>query len=159
MSFSDLSNPKQTILVSCRNETKGKDNIIAVDWHMPLSKDPQLYAISIGKSRYSLDIIRESQCFVVNYMSIEQKDQVNFCGMHSGMHVDKFKECGFTKAESNTIDCPKIEEAAANLECEIIQEVDTGDHILFVARVTNSNENNSVPRIMHIGNAEFKTIE
>lgn len=156
MRFSELASPKQSVLVSCREEDK--DNIITLDWHMPVSIAPELYAISVGKTRYSLNLIRSSRCFVVNYMSIKREKEVLFCGAHSGLHVNKFKECSFTKEEASTIDCARIKEACAHLECEVVNEIEAGDHIIFVAKVTHSQENSQEPRILHVRGTEFKSI-
>ena len=160
MDLQDISNPKQTVLVSCREEQSSgpKDNIITIDWHMPCSSEPPLYAIAIGKKRYSLGLIRASGCFVVNFISESQSKEALFCGRHSGLHIDKFKECNFTKKDASTIDCAYIGEACAHIECEIEQEIDTGNHILLVARVTNSNIINHEPRLLHIQNEIFGNI-
>lgn len=65
MQITTLTNPRQTVLVTCRD----KDNIITLDWHTPLSFYPMMYAISVGKTRYSLELIRKSKCSVVNFIS------------------------------------------------------------------------------------------
>lgn len=160
MNLNEISNPKQTVLVSCRKETTNgqKDNIITIDWHMPVSIEPKVYAISVGKNRYSLDLIRESQCFVVNFMTIEQEKDIMFCGRHSGLHTDKFRECNFTKEESSTIDCPKIQESSASLECEVMHEFDAGDHIVFFGQVNNTDEKDFGQRIIHVSGEIFKTV-
>lgn len=143
--MSELTDPRQVILVTCREEMnimgklQEKDNIITIAWHMPVSFNPQLYAISIGKTRFSLDVIKKSRAFVVNFIPYSLKDAALVCGTKSGMHIDKFKESGLTKVEADSVDCPKIREALAYIECEVFSEVDAGDHVVFIGRVLNSN--------------------
>ncbi len=162
-----LYNPRQTVLVTCRDSIKDKfteevtvkDNIIVLDWHMPLSFDPFLYAISIGKKRFSLDLIKKSKVFAVNFMPLHLEEDVLFCGRNSGEHLDKFKETNLTKEEAKKIECPRIKQALAYLECEVIQEVETGDHILFIGKVLNSDENNKGKRIFHVEDDNFTTTQ
>lgn len=160
-----IYNPRQTILVTCRGTAKNKftskeevkDNIITLDWHTPISFNPFLYAISIGKTRFSLNIIKNSKVFIVNFMPFELKKEVLYCGRNSGEHIDKFKEAGLTKEESEKLDCCRIKEAIAYLECEVVNEIEAGDHIIFIGKVINSYEKEEKKRLFHIEGNNFTT--
>lgn len=165
MKINDIARPRQTILVSCEAETEVmgkkavKKNIITLDWHMPLSFEPEMYAISVGKTRFSLELIKKSKCFVVNFMPLSLKDKALYCGRHSGQYVDKFKESGLTEAEAEKIHCPRIKEALAFLECEVVEEVETGDHVVFIAKVVNMKEKKKGKRLFHVKGDRFGTIK
>ena len=152
--MSELTDPRQVILVTSREEMdilgkkQVKDNIITLAWHMPVSFNPNLYAIAVGKTRFSCEIIKKSKAFVVNFVSDKLKKEVLFCGTKSGMHTDKFSETGFGKEESKSVDCPRIEEALGYIECEVVNEVDAGDHIIFVGKVLNSEVKKADKRLM-----------
>ncbi len=152
--MSELTDPRQVILVSSREEMdimgkkEVKDNIITIAWHMPVSFNPQLYAVSVGKTRFSADVIKKSKAFVINFVSEDMGDKALMVGTKSGMHMDKFSECGLTKEECSSIDCPRIKEAAGYMECEVIDEVDAGDHIIFIGKVLNSHIKKSGKRLM-----------
>ena len=162
--MSELIGYRQTVLISCRGKAKIlgkeelKDNIMTIDWHMQTSFAPFLYAISIGKKRFSHDIIDKSKVFCVNFMPFSLKDKILFCGRNTGMTMDKFKETGLTKEECDKIDCCRINEAIGYLECQIIEQVKTGDHTIFIGKVLleklKSNEN----RAYHQEGNEFRTI-
>lgn len=152
-----LTNPRQTVLVTCRYE--GKDNMITLDWHMPLSFYPMMYAISVGKTRYSLELIRQSGCFVVNFMSKEFEKEVLFCGRHSGKKKDKFKETGLTKEEAEKINCPRMKEALGFLECKVVREIEAGDHLLLMADVVHSGLKKRGKRLFHLWGDKFTTTE
>jgi flavin reductase (DIM6/NTAB) family NADH-FMN oxidoreductase RutF len=149
--MSELTGPRQVVLVSSRSrmdimgKEAEKDNIITIAWHMPVSFEPKLYAIAIGKERYSCSIIQKSKSFVVNFMPYELKDKALFCGTHSGRHTDKFRE--LEKEESDNIDCPRIKQAAAFMECEVINQIEAGDHIIFIGKVVNSQVKDISPRL------------
>jgi len=155
--------PRQTILVTSRGEINlmGKkkeiDDIITLDWHMPTSFEPFLYAISIAKSRTSYQLIRQSRCFVVNFVPYDLKKEALFCGRHSGMHVDKFKDTGLRKVDAKHIECPVIEQSCGHLECHLEAEYETGDHVIFIGRVSNSEMRSEIKRLYHIGEDEFTT--
>lgn len=155
MKITTLTNPRQTILLTCRAE--GKDNIMTLDWHTPLSFEPMLYAVSIGKTRYSLELVKKSKVFVVNFMAKKYEKEVLFCGRHSGKNIDKFKETGLHKEESETIDCPRVKEALGCLECKVEKEIEVGDHILFIAKVLKADLKGKAKRLFHCYADKFTT--
>ncbi len=156
--MSELTDPRQVILVTCREEMdimgkkEVKDNIITLAWHMPVSFNPNLYAIAVGKTRFSCSVISKSKAFVVNFVPFKLKEQVLICGTKSGMHIDKFKEANLTKEEAKNVDCPRIKESLAYMECEVINEVDAGDHIIFIGKVLNSEIKGKEKRLLQKDN-------
>jgi len=157
-----INAPRQVVLVTTRanisilGKEKVKDNIITIAWHMPVSFEPNLYAIAVGKTRFSCKMIQESGVFVVNFIPFELKKQALECGLKSGAYTDKFSDTGLTKEEAKKIDCPRIKEALAYLECEVIKEVEAGDHIIFIGKILNSEEKKGGKRLFQIGN-DFTT--
>lgn len=157
MKITTLTNPLQTILVTCRY--KYKDNIITMDWHTPLSFNPMMYAISVGKTRYSLELIKNSKVFVVNFMSKDYEKEVLWCGRHSGRDFDKFSQTGLTKEEADKMDCPRIRQALGFLECKVIQSIEVGDHVLFIAKVVHAQLKKQAKRLFHLHEDKFTTTE
>ncbi|MBR9690196.1 flavin reductase [Candidatus Woesearchaeota archaeon] len=155
--------PQQTVIVSCVGTKRimGKeekiDNMIVLDWHMPGSFDPALYIISIGKTRFSLDLVRETGVFAVNFMAREFEEQVMFCGSNTGLKFDKYKETGLTPIDCEKIDCKYVKEAEAVLECEVIDEFETGDHVCFVGKILKFHTFGNKPRLLHLGGRDFTT--
>jgi flavin reductase (DIM6/NTAB) family NADH-FMN oxidoreductase RutF len=157
--MSELNGPRQVALVTCRHADK--DNIITIAWHMPTSFSPNLYAISIGKSRFSHDMISKSGVFCVNFISAEHEDGIRLCGTVSGRDTEKFKESGFDPEECEKIDCPKIKQALGVLECRVASRLETGDHTIFVGEALKSELKGVVgpgKRLYHITGSEFATV-
>ena len=158
--ITNIAYPRQVILVSCRAEVKvpftdkleQKDNIITLSWHSPLSFTPELYGIMISKERFSYNLIKKSGVFVVNFMPASQKAAILGCGSRRGDIIDKFKEFNLNKLEAEKIDCPIIKEALAAYECEVIQEIETGDHVVFVGKILKTLENIDGKRLFQKGN-------
>jgi len=161
--MSEITNPRQVILVTSRAITDilgketTKDDIITLTWHMPCSHNPDLYAICIGKKRFSYKLIKKSNVFAINFISHSLEEKALFCGTHSGEHVDKFKQTGLNKEECDSIDCSRLKEATAYIECEVINEVETGDHVIFIGKVLNSTVKNDDKRLFQVLGNKFTT--
>lgn len=163
MSKEEISYPVQTVLVSCKGDfdvmgkRKKVDNLITVDWHMPASFEPFMYAIAIGKKRFSLSLIRQTKVFAVNFMAHEFAKQVLFCGKNSGMKTDKYKAIGLIPVECESIDCKMVKEASAVIECEVVNEFDSGSHVIVVGKILKTHNFNSSKRLFHVGDNQFTT--
>jgi flavin reductase (DIM6/NTAB) family NADH-FMN oxidoreductase RutF len=156
-----INNPRQTVLVSCRGPAKIMgveeeiNDIIPLDWHSPASYEPRKYLILVSKKAPALERIRSSGAFVVNFMPYDLVEKIIACGKE--FKKDEFKEVGFTEAKSEKlIDCPRIKEAIAWLECEVENEIDVGDHVLFIGKVMHSDAVKEAKRPFHI-DGEFYT--
>lgn len=157
-----INNPRQTVLVSCRGPAtllgveEHINDIIPLDWHSPASYDPRKYIILVSKKAPALERIRSSGAFVVNFMPYEFKDKVIKCGKE--FKKDEFQEVGLTAAPSEKlIDCPRIKEAIAWLECEVEQETDVGDHVLFIGKVLHTDFITDAKRLFHVDGDVYTT--
>lgn len=151
--MSELTGARQVVLVTSRHE--GKDNIITLAWHMQTSFEPELYAVSIGKSRFSCGMIEKSKCFCINFMPASLKKEIIHCGSCSGRSHDKFGETKLEKEECEKINCPRIKEALGYAECSLVKEIDTGDHVIFVGKVLKSKILKKGKRLFHIEGDKF----
>lgn len=161
----DVINPRQTVLITTKGKAKvlgkevEKENIMPVDWHTPLSLDPPKYGIAINKGSFSLKLIRESKFFIVNFMPFEAKKEAAKLGSVSGEHVEKFEETLLAKAEGETLECPRMHDALAYIECEVEDEVEVGDHILFIGKIMHVRKVKDGKRLFHIKQDEFTTTQ
>jgi len=153
--MTSITNPNQAILVTSRHNKK--ESIITICWHMRTSFRPELFAISVGKKRFSFELIKNSKCFAVNFMPFNLEKETIYCGTHSGKNVDKFKETGLTKEECSKINCPKIKEALGYFECKVVKEITTGDHVIFVGEVLTSKLNKKGKRLFQVEDLKFTT--
>jgi flavin reductase (DIM6/NTAB) family NADH-FMN oxidoreductase RutF len=127
-------------------DVKGKSNIIAVSFCMPVSKEPPLIACAIGGKFYSSTLIEETGEFVVNVPPQDLKGEIYYCGFHSGYDVDKFKETGLTPKPARKVKAPIIDECVAHMECKVRQEMETGDKKLFVGEVIEAYADEALVR-------------
>ncbi len=130
-----MLNPVPVVMVSCGEMEK--PNIITVAWTGTVNSEPPMVYISVRKSRYSHDIIKESGQFVINLTNENLAKATDFCGVRSGRDLDKFKETGLTPVPSKVVSCPSILEAPASLECEVAEVHEYPSHDMFVAKVVS----------------------
>lgn len=137
--------PMRHFLITC-GDWRGKSNIIAISFCMPVSKEPPLIACAIGKGAYSRELISSSGEFVVNVPTKDLKPQIYYCGFHSGSKVDKFRETGLTPKPARRVRAPIIEECVAHMECEVRREIEAGDKVLFIGEVVEAYADEAVAR-------------
>lgn len=144
------------VLVTCG---EGKEaNIITVGMYMPISNRPPLVCIGIAPQRYSHQLIEKTGEFVVNSPSISIENEMHFCGVQSGRHVNKWKETGLTPIPSLKIKTPRIEECFGHLECKVVESHVMGDHTLFVGEVVEATADEDVMNVEFLDPLKAKPI-
>jgi flavin reductase (DIM6/NTAB) family NADH-FMN oxidoreductase RutF len=126
--------PRLTIIVS--SGTINRPNALTIAWSTPLSVDPPLLGVLITKNRFSHEIIKSYEDFVINIPEFSLMEGCFHIGHISGRdEPDKLSRAGFTMEPSNRIKAPRIHECGINLECELHKIIPTGDHDLFIGEV------------------------
>ncbi|MBN2018321.1 MAG: flavin reductase family protein [Candidatus Cloacimonetes bacterium] len=124
--------------------SKSKDgpaNIITLGWFMRTSIKPPMYAISVGLTRFSHEILSENRNFVLAIPSVEMAEQTMQCGLTSGRDIDKIREFNIKTRIGKLTKIPLLADAVANFECKTITQVRSGDHTIFVGEVKYSWQN------------------
>ena len=67
----------------------------------------------------SVSLIRKSGVFCVNIVEYAARDVMNASAGLLPADVDEFAHAGAVKAECDTIDCPRVGTAPANLDCRV----------------------------------------
>lgn len=132
--------PEQVAIAIARNG-RGNYNPLTLGWAMQASHEPPMWAVSVGLTRYSLEVIRAAGEFVLAFPSAHQENEAMFFGTRSGRTVDKLVEAGARTRPAACIDCVLLEDAVANFECRVVGELAGGDHVIFVGEVLASYVN------------------
>lgn len=127
--------PLPAVLVSC-GDIQGTSNLFTVAWAGTVCTNPPMLSISVRPERYSYALIRESGEFVVNLTTEKLAFATDFCGVRSGRDIDKWQACHLTKEPADTVNCPMVQEAPVNIECQVSDIHELGSHHMFLARVT-----------------------
>jgi flavin reductase (DIM6/NTAB) family NADH-FMN oxidoreductase RutF len=126
--------PLPTVMVTCQ-DGNGRGSIITIAYAGVVNAEPPMIGIAVRPSRYSYNIIKESNEFVVNIPNERLLKATDFCGVVSGRDIDKFEATGLTAHPSSKVRAPCIAECPVNLECMLKQVVSLGSHDLFIGEV------------------------
>mgnify|MGYP000075142913 CR=1 FL=1 len=137
--------PMTTFLITSRY--KDKNNVMTANWVMPASFNPFLVAVAIGKSRYTYELIKKSKYFGIAVPPYEMKNIVLSCGSESGKNINKFERYKI-KFE---IDEVPIIKGCDNLICKVRNEIETGDHVIFIGEVIKIYEERKDKKIVYTG--------
>ena len=132
-----LLGPVPAALVSCAEKDHPENrNLLTVAWTGTINTDPPMVSISIRKSRYSHDLIRDSGEFVLNLTDESMCKAVDFCGVRSGRDLDKAAETGLAYRPADGLSvAPAVNEAPVCLCCRVQSVLELGSHDLFLSQI------------------------
>lgn len=127
--FNAIVTPRPIGWISTRG-ANGADNLAPYSFFNAVAyAPPQVMFASTsakpdrGDTKDSVANIRDTGVFAVNIVSYAMKDGMNQTSGAWGKEVDEFTDAGIAKAECGTINCPRVADAPATLECKLTQIV------------------------------------
>ena len=129
-------------------------NIMAAEWTHHVSYRPGLVAICIGKTKATLENIRETKEFGISLASTDQSTIASIAGNYTRKDTDKIsalKELGFEFYKAKKIKTLMVKGASLNAECKVINEIPLGDHVMFVGEVVEAEASAKEPVAYHKG--------
>lgn len=109
----------------------GRSNAFAAAWISQVSFDPLLLALAVNPQNFSRSLLQQSGVFVINVLKKGQLDLARHFGTRSGRDVDKLAGQRWRTGE---LGAPILADAAAYLECRVLQILPAGDHELVLGR-------------------------
>ncbi|MFX1418326.1 MAG: flavin reductase family protein [Promethearchaeota archaeon] len=118
-------------------------NLITLAYVGKMCYNPPIIAVSIQPKRHSYHLIEKHGEFVINYPTIKQLRETDYCGTRSGRDVNKWKKLNLTKEQASIVKVPMIKEFPWNMECKVIKKIEFGSHVSFFGKViaTHSDPN------------------
>ncbi|MGB3072051.1 MAG: flavin reductase family protein [Ottowia sp.] len=123
----------------------GKREGLTANSFSALSLDPPLVLWSIGRKSPSLEGFQASSHFAINVLSAGQSDVSHRFATPS---QDKFEGLDVEEGLGGS---PLLLGVLARFECETVQTIDGGDHVLFVGRVRRLGYGDGEPLIFSSG--------
>ncbi|MCD9148450.1 flavin reductase family protein [Pseudophaeobacter flagellatus] len=127
--FNALITPRPIGWISSR-AADGQDNLAPYSFFNGVAyTPPQVMFASTGSkddqpgTKDSLANIEETGVFCVNIVAYEMRDAMNTTSQALAKEVDEFDHAGLTAVDCDTIDCARIADAPAALECRLTQIV------------------------------------
>ncbi len=119
--------------------TGNKANIITLAWIGIASSTPPTIGISLKKTRYSLELVKDCKEFSVNIPKASFFKEVDYCGITTGLKNNKFEDTGFTPIKSSKIKPPIIKECPYNIECKVSHDIILGDWVLILGEIIETH--------------------
>lgn len=95
-----------------------------------VSADPPLMLVCVDKNSNTLPGLRHSRKFVVNYLAAGRGEMAN---LFASKEPDKFAHTSWRPARNGM---PWLHsDSIAHAECSVAQEIESGDHIIFIGQV------------------------
>jgi flavin reductase (DIM6/NTAB) family NADH-FMN oxidoreductase RutF len=126
-------------------------------WCFPISMEPPLFGVSVSRKRFSHGLISKGKAFAINTVDAPLKDAAVGAGRASGKDGDKFTGLGITK-EYGKLGLPLVKESPASIECKVVDEIELGDHVLFVGEAVNVIERRKAKGLYHAGGDDFTEV-
>jgi flavin reductase (DIM6/NTAB) family NADH-FMN oxidoreductase RutF len=112
-------------------------NAMTANWVTQISSDPKLVAVSVEKEAFTHELIAAGGVFTVNV--IDREDRAIVRKFTKPVEVDEanhtLNELPFHDGRTGA---PVLDQALGFVECEVRQQVDAGDHTLFVGEVVDA---------------------
>jgi flavin reductase (DIM6/NTAB) family NADH-FMN oxidoreductase RutF len=117
-------------------DEKGIPDVMVAGWAMVASHNPPHFAISVAHTRHTHTLIRQQREFGIAFPGPDMAEAVRYTGTVSGRDVaDKFERSGLEAVAAKTIKPPLLAGCPINLECQLVGELEAGDHTIFLGRV------------------------
>lgn len=99
-----------------------------------VTSEPLQVSVALNKGNVTTDVIRAAKRFCVSVLSQDAPmELIGTFGFHSSADTDKFADCGW---RSDAAGIPYVtDQADARFSAKVVEEVDLGSHILFIAEV------------------------
>jgi flavin reductase (DIM6/NTAB) family NADH-FMN oxidoreductase RutF/rubredoxin len=99
-----------------------------------VTAEPPQFAIACSKNNLTTSIIEQSRVFAISVLEKETSAEViGIFGYKSGNEIDKFSNVRF---KTGITGAPiLLDNAIAYFECEVVQVLDVGSHLLFIGKV------------------------
>ena len=132
-------------------------NLITLAYVGRVCSVPPVIAISIQPRRHSYKLIEEHGEFVLNYPTINQLREMDYCGTRSGRDVNKWEELKLTKEKGLIVQVPLIKEFPWNMECKVIQRTELGTHVCYFGEVVATHSDSQFVKNNRIDPDKFRS--
>lgn len=117
---------------------EGDTGAFTADWITQTSFEPRMLVLSVENDAHSLNVIRKSGVFAVNVLESGQRDLAAQFGRATAKVGNKLEGYSYERGSTGS---PLMAEALGAVECRVVSELATGDHILFVAEIIDAHLN------------------
>jgi flavin reductase (DIM6/NTAB) family NADH-FMN oxidoreductase RutF len=137
LSVKPLLFPMPTPLIAAAHD--GEVGLMTVAWIGMASGTPPTIGMAIRATRNTLRLIEASGEFTVNVPCVGMEAAVDFCGIVSGVGIDKFAAAGLTSTPASIVSAPLVAECPFNLECRVVGTHEMGEYRLVLGEIVETH--------------------
>lgn len=141
--FRDAMGKFATGITVVTTEYQGEYHGMTVNAFMSVSLDPKLIAISIDEKAKMYDKLKETQQFGVSILAEEQMDLSKIFAKQ----IPNDREIKYVLRDG----IPVLQDSLATLSCHVKDTAEAGDHMIYIAEVTDIQLNEGEPVIFYEG--------
>jgi len=116
---------------------------LTVNSFASVSLEPLLILWSIDKRVSTYNDFLDTDKFSVNILASDQSD---LCTLFSSRVADRFSQCDWKESDLNL---PVLSNSLAVLQCKTFQQIDAGDHTIFIGEVLDIQNESKEPLLYH----------
>ena len=110
-----------------------------------VSLAPPLVLVCAGSKSYMHALLCKSGVFAVSILAAGQEALANRFAGRDGV-TDRFEGIAYGEG---TLRCPLLEGAVATIECRVVQNVEAGDHVIYIGAVEHTSVESRDPLLYH----------
>ena len=122
----------------------GVRNVAPYSYFNLMGSDPFYVAFGSTGVKDSVSNLREVPEFVANIVTMHILEKMNFTSADFPRDQDEFEWAGLTPVSSVKVRPPRVGEAKAHLECELVQIVDDRNTHIVLGRIVHAHVDASV---------------
>jgi len=134
-------------------EAGSRRNAMTVSCFSEAAHHPATLWISVARTAYSNELIRETGKFSLAILNRNQSQIALHCGTVSGRESDK---CASLDLYHSGDDFLFLRRALASTACSVRQSIEIDDHTLFVADILNTDLDSSSAHLRHLLISDLK---
>lgn len=140
-----LGNFATGVVVVTAQDNEGNKVGMTVNSFTSVSLDPPMILWCVDKKANSLAVFQKAKYFAINILSADQIDISNNFARHK---EDRYNGINFTEGIGKAL---LIEDVSAQFECELVEIIEGGDHLILLGKVLTFNDFGRVPLLYHQG--------
>jgi len=150
--------PESIVFVVSYDKKNKRPSGMIAGWSMQCSSNPYMFAIALWKKGYTHKLIQQTKEFVIAIPNKKIEKAIEIFGTTHGDKVDKFELTKLKTLSAKHIRPPLLADATTNLECRVEQEIDPGDHIIFIGRVLAAYADEKGKVLLNMGKVNGKRV-
>jgi flavin reductase (DIM6/NTAB) family NADH-FMN oxidoreductase RutF len=127
--------PYGLYLVGSRSADGVNRNLMTLNWATQLSFDPKLVGIGVERTAITHRLIGDGRVFTLCLLDREDRTVVRKFAKPAEVDAQQRTLNGFAFRDGPSTGAPILEQSVAWLECLVRQEVECGNHTLFLGEV------------------------